>query len=56
LEEEKVPFKVCPYCGKKSYSATENPKFAWVCPYCNADLSQIESFIHDPDQDKEKKE
>ena len=31
--------KVCPYCGKDSYSSAELPK--WICPYCQKDITHI---------------
>ncbi len=31
--------KVCPYCGKDSYSAGIDP---WFCPYCGVDITEVE--------------
>lgn len=31
--------KICPKCGKASYSASTRGK--WVCPHCGADLSDV---------------
>lgn len=29
--------KVCPYCRRDSYSATDHG--TWICPYCGRDIS-----------------
>lgn len=31
--------KTCPRCGGRSYSSDADP---WICPYCGADLSEVE--------------
>lgn len=30
--------KICPHCGKPSYSAVEEGR--WICPYCYRDMTQ----------------
>ena len=33
--------KLCPECGKRSISASKNN---WICPHCEADLSDESVF------------
>lgn len=39
-----MPYKICTYCGKASYSAAESPSIQWLCPYCDRDISAVESL------------
>jgi len=32
--------RVCPVCGKDSYSAYDDPN--WICPYCSARMGKEE--------------
>lgn len=34
---EKLPYTVCPYCNKKSYSAASLEE--WICPYCEQKIT-----------------
>lgn len=36
-----MPYKICPYCGKVSYSAADSSTIEWLCPYCKEDISHI---------------
>ncbi|HHV82946.1 hypothetical protein [Tepidanaerobacter syntrophicus] len=35
-----MPYTLCPYCNKKSYSAAELR--TWICPYCNKTVKKEE--------------
>ncbi len=35
--------KICPHCHSKSYSSSENGP--WVCPQCNADITEVPVFV-----------
>ncbi|NLN53978.1 MAG: hypothetical protein GX150_06700 [Firmicutes bacterium] len=48
-----MPYKICPYCGKASYSAAESQRIAWRCPYCDQDISHVAGVTSLP---KEKEE
>ncbi len=37
--------KICPVCGKKSYSASV--LMQWICPYCGSDITEEPSEITD---------
>ncbi|WP_366923968.1 hypothetical protein MFMK1_000905 [Metallumcola ferriviriculae] len=32
-----MPYKLCPHCQGKSYSASNLGR--WICPYCRRDIS-----------------
>lgn len=49
-----MPYKICPFCGKVSYSAAESKTIEWRCPYCNEDISHIIGLTSLP-KDKEVK-
>ncbi|HHU29328.1 MAG: hypothetical protein QM368_08425 [Bacillota bacterium] len=51
-----MPYKICPYCGKTSYSAAESPSIEWLCPYCGKDISHAESLTSVPRKEKEDEE
>jgi|CZCB01.1.fsa_nt_gi endogenous inhibitor of DNA gyrase (YacG/DUF329 family) len=51
-----MPYKICPYCGKTSYSAAESPSIEWLCPYCDKDISHAESLTSVPRKEKEEEE
>ncbi|MCL4426024.1 MAG: hypothetical protein M1299_05020 [Firmicutes bacterium] len=34
-----MPWKLCPYCNKQSYSAATHYQI-WLCPYCGNDLTE----------------
>lgn len=33
--------KVCPFCGKTSYSAAN--EYKWICPHCHNDISHVKA-------------
>lgn len=35
--------KVCPYCGKSSYSASDRGK--WICPSCDEDITHVSTAL-----------
>lgn len=43
-----MPYKICTYCGKASYSAAESPSVKWLCPYCDKDISHVEGLTSLP--------
>ncbi|MBS3947409.1 MAG: hypothetical protein KGZ57_03740 [Dethiobacter sp.] len=43
-----MPYKVCTFCGKTSYSASEASEIKWLCPYCEQDISHVPSFFAPP--------
>ncbi|NLP36497.1 MAG: hypothetical protein GX357_02465 [Firmicutes bacterium] len=55
-----MPYKICTYCGKTSYSAADSPSIKWLCPYCNKDISHVKGIIALPkdtgDQNSSKEE
>ncbi|MEX2356266.1 MAG: hypothetical protein WD535_04440 [Thermaerobacterales bacterium] len=48
-----MQMKVCVYCGRDSYSATD--RYPWVCPYCGSDISdtQVELIQGEVGDDRE---
>jgi hypothetical protein len=49
-----MPYKICIYCGKTSYSAADSPGVKWLCPYCNKDISHVKGMISLPKDKGEK--
>jgi hypothetical protein len=47
-----MPYKICSFCGKASYSAAESSTVKWLCPYCNEDISHVEGLASLPPKDK----
>jgi PHP family Zn ribbon phosphoesterase len=43
-----VPYKICPYCEKTSYSAADAASVKWLCPYCEKDISHVEGVASLP--------
>jgi len=43
-----MPYKVCTFCGKTSYSASEASEIKWLCPYCEQDISSVQSVLTPP--------
>lgn len=43
-----MPYKICTFCGKASYSAAASPTIKWLCPYCNNDISHVEGITSLP--------
>ncbi len=39
-----MPYKVCPHCQGKSYSASSLGK--WICPYCRRDISKTRELAY----------
>lgn len=39
-----MPYKICPHCQGKSYSASTAGR--WICPYCRRDISNSRVFYH----------
>ncbi len=39
-----MPYKACPHCQGRSYSASSTGK--WVCPYCRRDITGSKEFFH----------
>ena len=38
-----MPFKACPICGQRSYSACSGQ--IWICPCCGEDLSATAELV-----------
>lgn len=43
-----MPYKICPYCEKISYSAADSPSVKWLCPHCEEDISHVEGQVTAP--------
>ncbi len=44
-----MPYKLCPYCKRVSYSASTHSEIIWICPYCEEDITCVDS--HDSPED-----
>lgn len=51
-----MPYKICTFCGKASYSAAESPSIQWLCPYCEKDISSVQSMTSLPQKKKQEGE
>jgi ribosomal protein L37AE/L43A len=49
-----LPYSVCPYCLKRSYSAADLR--VWKCPYCGREVVEEESFSEKGDLEDAKEE
>jgi hypothetical protein len=47
-----MPYKICPFCGKASYSAADSPTIKWLCPYCDEDISHVEGLTSLPPKEE----
>lgn len=45
-----MPYKICTFCGKASYSAAESPTLKWLCPYCDSDITHVEGLASLPEK------
>ena len=50
-----MPYKICPYCGKTSYSAAESPSIEWLCPTATK-IFRMPSLTSVPRKEKEEEE
>lgn len=49
-----MPYSVCPYCLKRSYSAADLR--VWKCPYCGREVVEEESSSEKEDLEDAKEE
>lgn len=51
-----MPYKVCTFCGKASYSSAEASEIRWLCPHCDQDISDVPSVFARPQEKSTEKE
>ncbi len=51
-----MPYKICPYCSKSSYSAAAASAVKWLCPYCEEDITHVEGIPSLPKNEEPREE
>jgi len=49
-----LPYSICPYCLKRSYSAADLKK--WICPYCGREVEEEETDEKEDKKDVKEKQ
>jgi tRNA(Ile2) C34 agmatinyltransferase TiaS len=47
-----LPYTICPYCGRRSYSAATLKE--WICPYCEEKVTEKEEREEEKKGDTDK--